>query len=65
MPALSVSTNSCLEPAQKHQPRLSSCQPLSLFQSTMKAKGWLKASHSVGREVWSSVLWDKPAPTPK
>lgn len=39
--------------------------PAPLFQSTMKAKGWLKTSHPVGREVQSSVLQDKPALTPR
>lgn len=39
--------------------------PAPLFQSTMKAEGWLKTSHPVGREVQSSVLPDKPALTPR
>jgi len=36
--------------------------PAPLFQSTMKAKGWLKAPCPTGRAARSSVLWDKPAP---
>lgn len=38
--------------------------PAPLFQSTMKAEGWLKASCLVGREAWSSVLQDEPVLTP-